>query len=113
MAHIAKTVLTSRCKKVAKLVFPIAAVRLSLIENLEAEDVVGETLGQFLPRHFASLTADTFEVLSDLALVRRVWIAFEVLALAFDHEHAMHRLSVSPALHDKIGTDFAALVALN
>lgn len=95
---------------VAQLVLPVAAVGLGLVEDLEAEDVVLELSAELLP---GGLLAGLVEIARDFPLVGRVGVAFQVLALALDHEHAMMGSAVVRALDHKIGVDSVPTIPLD
>jgi len=99
-----------RTKQGKQFVFPVTTMRLGLVEDLEAENVVLEVLGKSLPRH---LLADAFEVPRYIPLVRGVAIAFKALALTFNYDDSGMWLAVATALHKEVGIDAVLLIGSN
>lgn len=59
---------------------PIIVLVFPFIQNINAETIVGEIFGEFLPRNFV---ADLFEIFGNRTFVRRVFAALQMLAFAF------------------------------
>ena len=83
---------------------------LGLVEDLEAKDVIGESLSEFLPSY---LFADVFKVSRNAAFVVGVRIAFEVRSFTFYHNDPVDWLSILPTLHDEVRPNAISAVALN
>jgi hypothetical protein len=88
----------------------VRTAAIGFVQDLKPEPVILKLLGQLLPRHLAT---DFLEIGRDRALVGRVLVALEVLALAFQDKDFRDRLGVLPFVHDEIGVDQVAPVALD
>src|SRR6266542_2037775 len=93
-----------------KFFLPVPVRVVTLVENLKAECVLGELLAELLPRN---LVTRLLEVGSDVALVARVHVPLEVLALALQDEHERDRNLLLPFLQNEVWINRIAAVALD